>query len=84
MEQDTYASDWLKAAALLQILAFHEPLEAHNKLFAWACAEAFLHANGHTLEYKADDAISIVVGAATKTLDVAALATDLKALRAAT
>ncbi|MEH6375870.1 fic family toxin-antitoxin system, toxin component [Streptomyces sp. KLMMK] len=84
MDQDVYASDWLRAAALLQTLVFHEPLEAHNKLFAWACAEAFLTANGHTLEYKPDDAISLVVAASTKALDVVALAADLKALRGTT
>ncbi|MFF1569347.1 hypothetical protein ACFVY1_38970 [Streptomyces sp. NPDC058293] len=41
MGRDVYASDWLKAAAVLGTIALHEPLEAKNEFFAWLVAETF-------------------------------------------
>jgi death-on-curing protein len=35
MGRDVYASDWLKAAAMLETIALHEPLETKNE-----CAHA--------------------------------------------
>lgn len=46
MGRDVYASDWLKAAAMLETVALHEPLEAKNEFFAWLVAETFLNTNG--------------------------------------
>ncbi|MFC9077946.1 hypothetical protein ACFTY7_13100 [Streptomyces sp. NPDC057062] len=34
MGRDVYASDWLKAAAMLETITLHEPLEAKNDFFA--------------------------------------------------
>ncbi|MFE9446727.1 hypothetical protein ACFYO2_49620, partial [Streptomyces sp. NPDC006602] len=33
MDRDVYASDWLKAAAMLETITLHEPLEAKNAFF---------------------------------------------------
>lgn len=30
MDRDVYGSDWFKAAAMLESIAWHEPLEAKN------------------------------------------------------
>ncbi|MGW1198423.1 hypothetical protein ACWD4B_21670 [Streptomyces sp. NPDC002536] len=57
MSQDAYGSNWLKAAVLLQALALLAPLEQHNRLLAWGCAQMFLDVNGHQLKYKPDDAL---------------------------
>jgi prophage maintenance system killer protein len=78
MGRDVYASHWLKAAALIETLALHEPLEAHNLLYAWTAGEAFLHANGHRLYYEPADALALVQGAGRREIDVREMAAALR------
>jgi prophage maintenance system killer protein len=78
MGRDVYSSDWLKAAALLQTLALHESLEAHNPMFAWLSAEVFLNSNLIYLQYEAKDALALVVDAGHKRAGVQEIAARLR------
>ncbi|TKA02238.1 hypothetical protein [Actinacidiphila oryziradicis] len=55
MGRDVYGSDWLKAAAMLESTALHEPLEDKNLFFAWLVAEVFLNTNGIYMQYEPED-----------------------------
>ncbi|MER6205955.1 fic family toxin-antitoxin system, toxin component [Streptomyces sp. NPDC001642] len=79
MGRDVYASDWLKAAAMLESIALHEPLEARNSFFAWLVAETFLNTNGVTLDYKPEEALALVMRASRKDARVQELAAQLRA-----
>ncbi|MFD5234968.1 hypothetical protein ACFWJ5_42130 [Streptomyces qaidamensis] len=74
-----YASDWLKAAALLESIALHEPLEAKNEFFAWLVAETFLNTDGVTLDYEPEEALALVMRAKHKGARVQELAAQLRA-----
>lgn len=79
MNQDVYGSHWLKAAAMLQTLALHAPLERHNDTYAWLVAETFLRVNGHPLSVKAGDALALAGRAARRDAGVRQIATELRA-----
>lgn len=78
MEQDVYASDWLKAAALLHALATQPSLEHSNLRFAWSAAVGFLALNGHHLQYPPKDAASLTADAAAGRAGVRQLAATLR------
>ncbi|MGW5732929.1 type II toxin-antitoxin system death-on-curing family toxin [Streptomyces sp. NPDC055261] len=79
MGRDVYASHWLKAAALLESIALHEPLEAKNEFFAWLVAETFLNTNGVTLDYEPEEALALVMRAKHKGARVQEVAAQLRA-----
>ncbi|MFG2681307.1 type II toxin-antitoxin system death-on-curing family toxin [Streptomyces sp. NPDC048392] len=79
MDRDVYASDWLKAAALMESIALFEPLEAKNEFFAWLVAETFLNTNGVTLDYEPEEALALVMRAKHKGARVQELAAQLRA-----
>jgi death-on-curing protein len=64
-----------KAAALMHSIARNHPLTDGNKRLAWSATRAFLLLNGCDVTYAVDDAESLVVGIATGTFDVPAIAT---------
>lgn len=72
-------SDWLKAAAMLESTALHEPLEDRNLFFAWLVAEVFLNTNGVYLQYEPDDAFALVLRAKHKSAGVQEIAAQLRA-----
>lgn len=61
MGRDVYGSDWLKAAAMMETIALHEPLEAKNEFFAWLVAETFLNTNDQYLNYEPEEALALVM-----------------------
>ena len=71
---DAYPELADKAAALMHSIARSHPLVDGNKRLAWSAARAFLLINGHDVTHTVDDAESIVLGVATSTLDVSAVA----------
>ncbi|MEU2556448.1 hypothetical protein ABZ589_33030 [Streptomyces sp. NPDC013313] len=79
MGRDVYASDWLKAAAMLETITLHEPLEAKNEFFAWLVAETFLSTNGATLDYQPEEALAIVMRAKHEGARVQEVAAQLRA-----
>jgi death-on-curing protein len=79
MGRDVNASDWLKAAAMLETIALHEPLEAKNEFFAWLVAETFLNTNGVTLDYEPEEALALVMRAKHKGARVQEIAAQLRA-----
>lgn len=64
-----------KAAALMHSIGRNHPLVDGNKRLAWSATRAFLLLNGCDVTYAVDDAESLVVGVATGTFDVPAIAT---------
>ncbi|OIV39302.1 fic family toxin-antitoxin system, toxin component [Mangrovactinospora gilvigrisea] len=78
MGQDVYASDHLKAAALLHELARVWCLEHSNLRYAWAAAAAFLAVNGHRLDYRPEEAVRLVQQAHGGTLGVRQIAHTLR------
>lgn len=78
MGRDVYASAWLKAAAMLETIALHEPLEAKNEFFAWLVAETSLNTNGVTLDYQPEDALAVVMRAKHKGARVQEVAAQLR------
>lgn len=79
MGRDVYASDWLKAAAMLETIVLHEPLEAKNEFFAWLVAETYLNTNGVTLDYEPEEALALVMRAKHKGARVQEIAAQLRA-----
>lgn len=79
MSRDVYASDWLKAAAMLESIVLHEPLETKNEFFAWLVAETFLNTNGVTLDYEPEEALAVVMRAKHKGARVQEIAAQLRA-----
>ncbi len=79
MGRDVYASDWLKAAAMLETVALHEPLEAKNEFFAWLSAETFLNTNGQYLHYEPEEALTLVMRTKHKGARVQEVAAQLRA-----
>lgn len=79
MGRDVYASDWLKAAAMLESIALHEPLEARNGFFAWLAAETFLNTNGQHLYYEPKEALALVTRSKNKDARVQEVAAQLRA-----
>jgi len=79
MGRDVYGSDWLKAAAMLESTALHEPLEDKNLFFAWLVAEAFLNTNGVYMSYEPEDALALVLRAKHKSAGVQEIAAQLRA-----
>lgn len=79
MGRDVYGSDWLKAAAMMETIALHEPLEAKNEFFAWLVAETFLNTNGQTLRYEPEEALALVMRAKHKGAPVQEIAALLRA-----
>jgi death-on-curing protein len=79
MGRDVYGSGWLKAAAMLESTALHEPLEDRNLSFAWLVAEVFLNTNGVYLHYEPEDALALVLRAKHKSADVQETAAQLRA-----
>jgi len=63
-----------KAAALMHSIARNHPLVDGNKRLAWSATRAFLLLNGRDVNHIVDEAESLVVGVATGTLDVPAIA----------
>ncbi|WP_055591467.1 hypothetical protein [Peterkaempfera griseoplana] len=78
MGREVYGSDWLKAGAILEELARHPCLEAQNWVFAWAATQAFLAANGHTLDYKPAAALALVRDAGAHRIGVRQIAVQLR------
>ncbi|MER6560559.1 fic family toxin-antitoxin system, toxin component [Streptomyces sp. NPDC001027] len=78
MDRDVYASDWLKAAAMLESIALHEPLEARNDFFAWLVAETFLNTNGQRLHYEPKEALALVTRSKNKDARVQEAAAQLR------
>ncbi|MFF3691593.1 fic family toxin-antitoxin system, toxin component [Streptomyces sp. NPDC002187] len=78
MDQDVYGSTWLKAAALLQTLALHDPLEDRNAFFAWLAGEVFLEANGIRMNYEPEEALALVMSAGHKNASVQEIAAQLR------
>ncbi|MFI7142497.1 type II toxin-antitoxin system death-on-curing family toxin [Streptomyces massasporeus] len=78
MGRDVYASDWLKAAAMLETIVLHEPLEAKNEFFAWLVAETYLNTNGVTLDYEPEEALALVMRAKHKGARVQEIAAQLR------
>ncbi|WP_406490134.1 hypothetical protein [Streptomyces phaeochromogenes] len=78
MGRDVYSSDWLKAAAMLESVALHEPLDDKNPFFAWMVAEAFLSTNGHSMRYEPEEALALVMRARHKGARVQELAAQLR------
>jgi death-on-curing protein len=79
MGRDVYASDWLKAAATLESISLHEPLEDKNQFFAWLVAEVFLNTNGHYMHYEPEEALALVMRAKHKGASVQEVAAQLRA-----
>jgi death-on-curing protein len=79
MGQDVYGSTWLKAAALMQTIALHEPLERDNVLYAWLAGETFLRVNGRAMEYKPADARTLIIRTGQKDAGVREIAAQLRA-----
>ncbi|MFG2440708.1 fic family toxin-antitoxin system, toxin component [Streptomyces sp. NPDC048508] len=79
MGRDVYASDWLKAAAMLETVALHEPLESKNEFFAWLVAETFLSTNKKSMRYEPEDALALVMRAKHKGAGVQEIAAQLRA-----
>jgi death-on-curing protein len=79
MGRDVYGSDWLKAAAMLESTALHEPLEDKNLFFAWLAAEVFLNTNGVYMQYEPEDALALVLRAKHKSAGVQEVAAQLRA-----
>lgn len=83
MGRDVYSSDWLKAAAMLESVALHEPLDDKNPFFAWMVAEVFLNTNGHYMHhymhYEPEEALALVMRARHKGAPVQELAARLRA-----
>ncbi|MEU0947533.1 fic family toxin-antitoxin system, toxin component [Streptomyces canus] len=79
MGRDVYASDWLKAAAMMETTALHEPLEAKNEFFAWLVAETFLNTNGEYLNYEPEEALALVMRSKHKGARVQEVAAQLRA-----
>lgn len=78
MDQDVYSSIWLKAAAMIQTIALHEPLENRNAFFAWLAAEVFLNTNGVYLQYEPKEALDLVVETSRKNIGVQEIASRLR------
>ena len=74
---EAYPSFDEKAAALLHSIARNHALVDGNKRLAWAAARVFYLMNGRDLAPSVDEAESMVVGAASGTLDVPELALRL-------
>jgi death-on-curing protein len=79
MGRDVYGSDWLKAAAMLESTALHEPLEDKNLFYAWLVAEVFLNTNGIYMHYEPEDALALVLRAKHKSAGVQEIAAQLRA-----
>ncbi|MFJ7078463.1 fic family toxin-antitoxin system, toxin component [Streptomyces sp. NPDC098781] len=79
MGRDVYSSDWLKASAMLETIALHEPLERRNEFFAWLVAETFLNTNGVVMDYEPEDALALVMRAKHKGASVQEVAAQLRA-----
>ncbi|MFF8264302.1 hypothetical protein [Streptomyces virginiae] len=79
MAQDVYGSLWLKAAAMLQTIVLHEPLEARNDFFAWLCAETFLASNAVYMTYAPQDALALVLRIKHKGPDLREVSAQLRA-----
>ncbi|MFE7777670.1 fic family toxin-antitoxin system, toxin component [Streptomyces sp. NPDC057445] len=79
MAQDVYGSLWLKAAAMLETIILHEPLEERNQFFAWLAAETFLAANSVYMTYEPEAALALVMRAKHKGADVREIAAQLRA-----
>ncbi|MFE2431609.1 hypothetical protein ACFXJ5_33360 [Streptomyces sp. NPDC059373] len=79
MGRDVYGSDWLKAAAMLESTALHEPLEDKNLFFAWLVAEVFLNSNGIYMQYEPEDALALVLRTKHKNAGVQETAAQLRA-----
>ncbi|MEV7512025.1 fic family toxin-antitoxin system, toxin component [Streptomyces sp. NPDC091201] len=77
-EQDVYGSPWLKAAALMQTLALHEPLEARNDFFAWLAGEVFLSTNDIVMSYEPKEARELILSTGRKEIGVQAVAARLR------
>ncbi|MFE4309191.1 type II toxin-antitoxin system death-on-curing family toxin [Streptomyces sp. NPDC056891] len=79
MRQDVYGSLWLKAAAMLDTIVLHEPLEEKNHFFAWLCAETFLATNEVHLSYDPREALALVVRVKHKGVDLREVSAQLRA-----
>ncbi|OEJ22949.1 hypothetical protein AR457_37700 [Streptomyces agglomeratus] len=79
MRRDVYSSPWLKAAAMLETIALHEPLEKMNTFYAWLCAETFLAANEIHMTYAPEDALALVMRSKHKGADVLEVSAQLRA-----
>lgn len=79
MDQNVYGSVWLKAAAMLETIIFHEPLEERNQFFAWLAAETFLAANIVHMTYEPEEALALVMRAKHKGANVREVAAQLRA-----
>ncbi|MGW0730285.1 fic family toxin-antitoxin system, toxin component [Streptomyces mirabilis] len=78
MSRDVYASDWLKAGAMLETIALHEPLESRNAFFAWLVAETFLNTNGKYMHYEPEEALARVMRVKHKGAAVQEIAAQLR------
>jgi len=78
MGRDVYASEWLKAAAMLETVALHESLENRNEFFAWLVAETFLNTNGQYMHYEPEEALALVMRAKHKSARVQEIAAQLR------
>ena len=76
--QDAYPDMADKSAILLYSIVRNHCLIDGNKRLAWACARIFLLLNDLDLAYTTDEAESLVLSAATGSLDPRALAADLR------
>lgn len=77
MGREAYETFAEKAASLLHSLARNHALVDGNKRLAWAATRAFCLLNDRDLKLAVDEAEAMVVGAATGSLDVEALAATI-------
>ncbi|MFE7332557.1 type II toxin-antitoxin system death-on-curing family toxin [Streptomyces sp. NPDC057565] len=78
MSQDVYGSLWLKAAAMMESLVLHEPLEDKNPFYAWLVGEVFLNTNGIHMSYEPEEALAMVMRVRHKNASVRETAAQLR------
>lgn len=78
---DAYPSLDLKAAALMHSIVTSHPLIDGNKRTAWALMITFVLLNGFEVVAETDDAFDFVLGVATESLDLDAIASWIAAHR---
>ena len=73
-----YPSVFAKAGVLCESLATYHVFVDGNKRTALAAATRFLHVNGYILHATNADAVKIILGVATKKLDISGITNWLK------
>ena len=76
--KDAYGTFEEKAASLLHSLARNHSLVDGNKRLAWSATRIFCLMNGYDIDYTADSAEALVIGATIGKYDVAQIVPMLK------